>query len=59
MPLKLAVTFIPFQPDLGVGAIQALYRELLKNTVREKTRHVNAHRSNLAHASLIAVKNQA
>ena len=59
MPLKLAVTFIPFQLGLGVGAIRALYRELLKNTAWEKTRHVNAHRSNLAHASLIAVKNQA
>lgn len=44
MPLKILVTFLPFQILLGVSAIRALYREFTHQNAWEKTRHVNAHR---------------
>ncbi|HYE60145.1 MAG TPA: glycosyltransferase [Candidatus Kapabacteria bacterium] len=44
MPMKVGLTFIPFQLLLGVSAVRAVYRELAKQTTWEKTEHVNAHR---------------
>ncbi len=44
MPLKIAVTFIPFQFLLGLSAIRAVYREMRKQTSWEKTEHTGAHR---------------
>lgn len=44
MPLKVLVTFIPFQLVLGVSSLRAVYRTMLKQNAWEKTEHVNAHR---------------
>lgn len=44
MPLKLAVTFIPFQLVLGYSALRAVYRDRKNNNTWEKTEHLNAHR---------------
>lgn len=44
LPLKLMVTFFPFQIVLGFSAARAFVRLLNKNHAWEKTQHVNAHR---------------
>ena len=43
-PLKVVLTFLPYQCLLGVSSIRALYRTLRRNTAWEKTAHFNAHR---------------
>lgn len=45
IPIKVIVTFLPFQILLGISAIRAVIREFRKKTSWEKTVHVNAHRS--------------
>jgi cellulose synthase/poly-beta-1,6-N-acetylglucosamine synthase-like glycosyltransferase len=44
MPLKMAVTFVPFQALMGISAIRAVYREARRMNNWEKTDHVGAHR---------------
>lgn len=43
--VKLIVLFIPYQCVLGISAIRATIRELMRNTSWEKTEHINAHRA--------------
>jgi hypothetical protein len=43
-PLAMAITFIPFQWMLGLGALRAAKRELSGLTNWEKTAHLGAHR---------------
>jgi cellulose synthase/poly-beta-1,6-N-acetylglucosamine synthase-like glycosyltransferase len=51
-PLTMAITFIPFQWMLGIGALRAVRRELSGLTNWEKTAHLGAHReTGLAPAS--------
>ncbi len=45
MPLKVLLTFIPYQFVLGYSAIRAIVREIKNNTTWEKTEHANAHRA--------------
>lgn len=45
MPLKLLVTFYPFQVLLGVSTLRAALRMLFRVKGWEKTTHTNAHRS--------------
>jgi hypothetical protein len=44
LPLSMAITFLPFHWLLGISAIRAAYRELLRQHDWEKTAHVGAHR---------------
>lgn len=44
MPLKVVVTFIPFQLILGISAVRAVLRNIGNHTTWEKTEHINAHR---------------
>jgi cellulose synthase/poly-beta-1,6-N-acetylglucosamine synthase-like glycosyltransferase len=44
MPLKVALTFMPYQLILGFSAARAAYRELHHEGGWEKTEHVGAHR---------------
>lgn len=44
MPIKVTLTFIPFQFLLGLSAVRAVYRELTDERGWEKTDHINAHR---------------
>jgi len=43
-PLKIILTFLPYQCLLGVSSLRALYRTFRRNTGWEKTAHFNAHR---------------
>lgn len=44
-PLKVALSYYPFQILLGVSALRAIYRVLRGHTGWEKTQHINAHRN--------------
>lgn len=44
MPLRMAVTYLPFQLVLGVSAVRAVYRVARSQHNWEKTAHVGAHR---------------
>jgi glycosyltransferase XagB len=44
-PIKLAISFIPYQFILGFSALRATVRFIQSNTTWEKTEHVNAHRT--------------
>jgi glycosyltransferase XagB len=44
IPLKLLVTFFPYQIILGLSAMRAVFRLLSGNSTWEKTLHLNAHR---------------
>ncbi|HMQ32524.1 MAG TPA: glycosyltransferase, partial [Chloroflexaceae bacterium] len=44
-PLKMLVTFLPYQWLLSVGALRAVWRQLRGVNAWEKTRHVGAHRA--------------
>lgn len=44
MPLKVLLTFLPFQFLLGWSAVRAVFRENLHKNSWEKTAHINAHR---------------
>jgi cellulose synthase/poly-beta-1,6-N-acetylglucosamine synthase-like glycosyltransferase len=44
-PIKIFVTYLPFQFILGLSALRAIYRVIVKNNAWEKTLHVNAHRT--------------
>jgi len=44
VPIKLFITFIPYQLILGFSALRATIRLVFRNTNWEKTAHVNAHR---------------
>jgi len=44
LPFAMIVTFVPFQWLLGLSAIRAAYRELLRRNDWEKTGHLGAHR---------------
>lgn len=43
-PLKIFITFLPFQFILGLSAARAIVRTVANNNAWEKTLHVNAHR---------------
>lgn len=43
-PLKIFITFFPFQFILGLSAARAITRTVANNSSWEKTLHVNAHR---------------
>lgn len=45
IPLKIFITFIPFQLLLGMSAFRGIIRIITGNTKWEKTAHLNAHRS--------------
>lgn len=44
LPLKLVLSFLPFQLVLGFSALRAFIRFITGNTIWEKTRHLNSHR---------------
>lgn len=44
MPLKIALTFLPYQILLMVSSLRALYRHIFNLNAWEKTMHINAHR---------------
>ena len=44
LPLTMVLTFVPYQWLLGLSAIRAAYRELLRRHNWEKTEHPGAHR---------------
>ena len=44
MPLKVFLTFFPYQIILSLSAFRAIFRTLLGNIAWEKTLHINAHR---------------
>ncbi len=44
LPLKVCVTFFPYQLLLGMSSTRALWRNVFGNTNWEKTLHLNAHR---------------
>src|SRR5262249_16826028 len=44
LPLVMVLTFVPYQWLLGLSAIRAAYRELLRRHNWEKTTHLGAHR---------------
>lgn len=44
MPLKLLISFFPYQILLGISAGRAVVRLILKENAWEKTLHINAHR---------------
>ena len=44
LPVTMVLTFVPYQWLLGLSAIRAAYRELLKRHNWEKTGHLGAHR---------------
>lgn len=44
MPVKIVVTFFPYQLVMGICSVRALWRNLMKNNTWEKTKHINAHR---------------
>lgn len=44
-PLKMLVTFLPYQWLLSLGALRAVWRQLRGVNSWEKTRHVGAHRA--------------
>jgi len=46
-PLKIVVTFLPYQCLLGLSSLRALYRTVRQNTSWEKTAHFNAHRQSV------------
>ena len=43
-PLKIILSFLPYQTLLGVSAVRAIYREIKNISGWEKTKHLNAHR---------------
>jgi len=43
-PLKVLITFYPFQLLLGFASVRAISRLISKNDTWEKTLHINAHR---------------
>jgi glycosyltransferase XagB len=46
MPLKIIITYIPYQLILSISALRAIVKILQKNTTWEKTTHLNSHRIN-------------
>ena len=44
IPVKILLTFFPFQILLSMSAIRAFIRHLMNKTAWEKTQHTNAHR---------------
>lgn len=47
LPLRIMLTFYPFQLLLGLSALRAFIRALSGNRKWEKTQHTNAHRSRI------------
>jgi cellulose synthase/poly-beta-1,6-N-acetylglucosamine synthase-like glycosyltransferase len=43
-PLKMLVTYLPYQWLLSLGALRAVWRQLRRQNAWEKTRHIGAHR---------------
>lgn len=44
LPLKIAITYIPYTMLIGISAIRSVFRSLNSNKNWEKTVHFNAHR---------------
>ncbi len=44
MPLKLLITYLPYQFLLGISALRAVLRLIMGNLTWEKTQHINEHR---------------
>lgn len=43
-PLKVCLSFVPYQVMLGMSATRAIWRSIARNNNWEKTPHLNAHR---------------